>query len=113
MYKEILKLYYADAHKKFTDSKSHSSIANVITLNNKEDIDSFSNDSQIIIYYDVISGEPLTLIERIDADSVNMLEAKGKVEVFNRESVNYVAEISESAEFVDIIVVHKNLTICS
>lgn len=51
-------------------------------MNNCDDIDSYSNQSDILIYFDVVTEELLTIVERLEKTTVNMSELQGKVDEF-------------------------------
>ena len=112
MYEEILSTSYDDAKRRFSDNKDNSNVAKIITLNNKGQIGAYSNDSEVLVFYDVISGEPLTLVERLDKVDVILSDLNRKIEDFNSNTEDYVASIQESGEYYDVTVVHRNLTLC-
>lgn len=112
MYEDLLGLSYQDVKEKFPNMKEVSSVAKVITFNNDGNIGAFANDSNVLVFYDVITGEPLTLVERIDKVRVSIASVNTAIEKFNNNNETYVANVCDSDEYVDITVVHKNLTLC-
>lgn len=112
MYEDILGLTYQEVREKFPDMKEASNVAKVVTFNNDGNISAYTSDSNVLVFYDVITGEPLTLVERIDKVNVSMATINVAVETFNSQNENYVASLCDTGEYIDITVVHKNLTIC-
>lgn len=111
MFSEIVNYKYSEVKRKYHNIKSMDNVSKVITMNNCDDIDSYSNQSDILIYFDVVTEELLTIVERLEKTTVNMSELHGKVDEFNSQHVNYVASINENEEYVDLTVIHNSLAI--
>ena len=109
MFSEIVNYKYSEVKRKYHNIKSMDNVSKVITMNNCDD--SYSNQSDILIYFDVVTEELLTIVERLEKTTVNMSELQGKVDEFNSQHVNYVASINENEEYVDLTVIHNSLAI--
>lgn len=114
MYKEIIGLSFSEMVEKFPDIKMSDKISKVITLTNREDIDTYSNKSDILLFYDTINGKLLTIAERVrrqdyEADQEVRGSVEQAAEAFNNQNTEYVATALLSEDFVDISVVHKRL----
>ena len=111
MFSEIVNYKYSEVKRNYHNIKIMDNVSKVITMNNCDDIDSYSNQSDILIYFDVVTEELLTIVERLEKTTVNMSELQGKVDEFNSQHVNYVASINENEEYVDLTVIHNSLAI--
>lgn len=109
MFSEIIKLKYPELKEKYPDIKNSDNVSKVITMNNRKDIDSFSNKSDILLYYDVTNDELLTLVERLEKSEADISELEKQVDEFNSQHVDYVASVKISEEYIDLTIVHSSL----
>lgn len=113
MYDGILNCNYKELREKYPMPNSFSNGRKAVSLKNAEDIDSFSNKSDILVYYDLVDeSTPLMIVERVpDEEFSSVEELEAMVDRLNNEISGYVVRysVAEDKEFVDITLVKKNI----
>lgn len=112
MYSDILGATYSQVSHRFQQFVSTDVFKRVITLRNTDNIDSYSNDSDIVIYYSVIKdASPLLVVERLEKYECKFSAVKRFVKKLNKELIGYIAnyQISKNKQYIDIILVKDNL----
>lgn len=117
MYSNILNVKFSEIREKFRKFDSVDVGKRIITLTNLEELDTVSDDSDIIVYYNVMGNTtPVMLVERIMVSSIKEKQIGEYVETFNRENGEYVASIKKTKlgskpteSYLDILVVRKRV----
>ena len=117
MYSNILNVKFSEIREKFRKFDSVDVGKRIITLTNLEELDTVSDDSDIIVYYNVMGDTtPVMLVERIMVSSIKEKQIGEYVETFNRENGEYVASIKKTKlgskpteSYLDILVVRKRV----
>lgn len=119
MYNEVLSYTYLEAREVYPQFTSMSKERKIVSMKNEGLIDSFTNDSDIIVYYDMIEDSPpLLLIERLCLKEsgickgfFNRGKLQWKVRKFHKEITDYYISLEKSklGNYLDIIVVKKNI----
>lgn len=116
MYKDIIGLSFSEMKQKYPDIKMSEEVSKVITITNRDNVDTYSNKSDVLLFYDVITEELLTIAERLHKDDYRAekqekCSVEEAVAAFNEQQSDYQATTGVSGDYVDITVVHKHLTI--
>jgi hypothetical protein len=85
----------------------------MIAMLNGNTLNTYSNNSDILVYFDIINPDrPLLVVERVDDSEFESVEALKKfIDDVNNEVEEYVASynIVEDKNYVDITLVRNNV----
>lgn len=112
MYSGLLNVLYSEARDVFKAYIGNDSAKRIITLKNIDSLDTLSNNSDILLYYNVLQNStPLLLVERMSRKEARKVHAKREVRKMKHSLHNYVAnyKVSDDKKFVDIIVMKGNV----
>lgn len=116
MYSNILNVKFSEIRKKFVKFDSVDAGKRIITLTNLEGLDTVSNDSDIIVYYNVMENTtPVMLVERVSTVTVQEKQVRAMAELFNQENKEYVASVKrvkktkKAGDYLDILVVRRRV----
>lgn len=112
MYKDVLNLSYSQCREVYPQFVSIDKANKVIAMKNGNDIDSISNESDILVYYDIIvDSKPLMLVERISCKDKSVGEVEQIVEKERVFIPNYHFNITVSEDkcFVDVVLMDRNV----
>lgn len=87
---------YADAARK------------IVTLNADEAIGMVDSDNVIIIF-DVTDNRPIVVTERCSLEDITEERVNERINKFNEKSKNYIASVTRSGEWLDIIVTRSSV----
>lgn len=117
MYSNILNVKFSEIREKFKKFDSLDVGKRIITLTNMKELDTVSDDSDVIVYYNVMGDTtPVMLIERIKMSSIKEKQLRKDIETFNKESGEYIANIirvkkesKQAEDYLDILVVRERV----
>lgn len=116
MYSKILNVKYSEIRERFVKFDAVDIGKRIITLSNLEYLDTVSNDSDIVVYYNVMGDTtPIMLVERLDASTVQERKVKALVGQFNSENGEYVAALRKvkkdkgMGSYLDVTVVRRRV----
>lgn len=116
MYSKILNVKYSEIRERFVKFDAVDIGKRIITLSNLEYLDTVSNDSDIVVYYNVMGDTtPIMLVERLDASTVQERKVKVLVGQFNSENGEYVATLRKvkkdkgMGSYLDVTVVRRRV----
>ena len=109
MYEQILIKRYKEAVDEFGQYGQVDSLRRTITFHDCKEIESLSDNSDVIVWFDGIAAnpKPLLLVERIPAEECNIENITEMVIEFNEDSISYAAVVKEREDvgFVDVTIV--------
>lgn len=109
MYKSILTSNYDKLKVDYAGKASISSLRKIVSLRGSDVSDSYSDNSDILIYFDAIDGrQVLVLVERIPEQEFETEEQLDEIiKKINKELDGYTISysLSEIGDFVDFTVV--------
>ena len=112
MYQDILNMTYNQCRETYPNFKSISRAKKMISMKNDSSIDSYSDDSDIIVMYDMVDdSKPLVLDERLDAKGYRLSEVRAHIGKVERELEDYCAVVvlSDDKKFIDIVLTLKSI----
>lgn len=109
MYSNILNVKYSEIRKQFKKFDTVDIEKRVLTLTNLPYLDTVSEDSDVIVYYNVMGNTtPIMLVERIPYTKGLEREARRRLREFSEKNSEYVAKVrlgEKRSKWFDIIVV--------
>ena len=111
LYNEVLDLTYDEVREKFPKVESANALEKVICLENGNDITSFSNDSAIMIWFDLGTNKPMIIAERVRRKPFVKLQINRVLKQARREMQDYsvTVGISNNKKGYDILVMKREL----
>lgn len=112
LFKEIFNLTYSEARERYPEFETKSKTRKAITMKNGVNIDSVSNNSDILVYYDMLQDSaPLLLVERIPKSEAGWWKMRKVVKYINDDIDGYKASMQKSSDkkYVDLIVIKENI----
>lgn len=113
IYGDIINSSYDELREKFPRFQSLSPEQKVVAMYNGNDIESYSNNSDIIVYYDILNADrPLLVVERVpDSEFESAEQLEEFVEETNKLIEDYVVayDVVEDKEYVDISLTRNRL----
>ena len=113
MYKEIVESSYDELRSKYPKFESISREQKIIAMYNSNNLDTYSNNSDIVVYYDCTEPtKPLLIVERVADDEIESLESLN--EFIKRAQADVPGyhvfyNIVEDKEYFDITIVKCNI----
>jgi len=96
----------------FPDYESISNSRKVVALVNNGDLDSYAKDSDIVVYYDIVTdSNPLVLVERLDSVSYKFADVKKALDNERKVINGYSVTVTKSSDsrFIDIVLTMSNI----
>lgn len=113
IYGDIINSSYDELREKFPRFQSLSPEQKVVAMYNGNDIESYSNNSDIIVYYDILNADrPLLVVERVpDSEFESAEQLEEFVKETNELIEDYVVayDVVEDKEYVDISLTRNRL----
>lgn len=113
IYGDIINSSYDELREKFPRFQSLSPEQKVVAMYNGNDIESYSNNSDIIVYYDILNADrPLLVVERVpDSEFESAEQLEEFVKETNELIEDYVVAyaVVEDKEYVDISLTRNRL----
>jgi len=113
LYEDIVSCSFKELREKFPQFNSCSNGRKSIALKNIQELNTIGENSDILVYYDIVdSTEPLLITERLDETEIGSeSDLQSIIDKFNAESVDYVATLSkvDGKAYFDVNVVKKNI----
>lgn len=113
MYEEIITRTYDELREAYPEAASVFPESKMIAMLNGNTLNTYSNNSDILVYFDIINPDrPLLVVERVDDSEFESVEALKKfIDNVNNEVEEYVASynIVEDKNYVDITLVRNNV----
>lgn len=112
MYSDLVNTPYSQARVKFPQYVGADSAKRIISLKNTPDIDSYSSESDLVLFYSVIEDStPLLIVERLQRKLIRLHKLKKYIKKLQRELEDYNATVQISADrkFIDIVLLKKNV----
>ena len=111
-FKKILSLTYSEARAQYPVAGNVCAARRIITFRNDTNVDSLSSESDVVVYYDVVTeSTPLLLVERIKRSEMTFEEVLKYTRQIQEELDDYVIQAVECSniDYIDIVIVKKNI----
>ena len=112
MYEKLLSLTYKECREMFPEYESISNSRKVVALVNNGNLDSYAKNSDIVIYYDIVTdSSPLVLVERLDSISHKFVDVKKVLDKESKSIKGYSVTVSKSSDnrFIDVVLTMRNI----
>lgn len=107
----MLSLTYSQAVEEYP-ATGISTARKAITIRNTESVESISNGSDIIVYYDLVSDStPLLLVERINVTEIDLDDLHQQARQLDDALEGYVVQVvdCDNPDYYDVVVVKRNI----
>lgn len=113
IYGDIINSSYDELREKFPRFQSLSPEQKVVAMYNGNDIESYSNNSDIIVHYDILNSDrPILVVERVpDSEFESAEQLEEFINETNKLIKDYVVayDVVEDKEYVDISLTRNGL----
>ena len=109
--RQLLSFTYEEMRKEVSDVEAFSTARKSIIIRSKG-IDSFGDDSDIVVCYDLLDDSvPLLLVERINKKDISLRKLKRRVRRLQSDFEDYIVEVvtTNSPLYYDVLVLKKNI----
>lgn len=112
LFNQLVSLTYNEARETYPEFEDLNRVERTIVMHNSAKIDSMSNNSDIIVYYDIVeNSKPLLIIERIPQAEYSLKALKMKIKQINESISGYKVVLStkKSKGYYDVLVVAQSI----
>lgn len=113
MYEQILGVRWSEVRtEKYFGYVAIDPVKRIITIRNNCTVDSFSDSSDIVVYYNMLEDSyPILVVERVAKKSCSKRKFKAAMKKLRQEMSEYRLLQSEYDEYYDIVLIKDSLFI--